>query len=50
MKVLAEEKTDEEIAHARAEDMLTSYFRGLGDSELADAWDAARNSQGWWYA
>lgn len=47
LKILAEPRTDEEIAHARAEQCLIAY---VNDPEIEAAWNKACDVQGWWYA
>ena len=39
--------TDEDIAHARAEEALLAY---VNDPEITEAWNKARDEQNWWYA
>ena len=44
------EGSDEEIAHALAEDALCDLLRSVGFGEAADAFDAANERVGFWYA
>jgi hypothetical protein len=41
---------DQEIAHCEAENVLTEYLREIGHEAIADAFEAARDRVGFWYA
>lgn len=41
---------DQEVAHGEADDILCEYLRSIGESEVADAFDAASDEIGFWYA
>jgi len=41
---------DAEIVHFVAEEVLTEYLRYIGHNAVADAFDAARDRVGFWYA
>ena len=47
---LGEECGDPELSHARAEKNLASFLRDNGLADIADAFDDARERDGWWYA
>ena len=41
---------DTERDHGRADDILCEYLRSLGADEVVDAWKAAQDRCGFWYA
>ena len=43
-------KGDPEIAHGEADDLLIAFLRWSGHSNVADAWVAACDRVGFWYA
>ena len=42
--------SDNEIAHSVADAALLTYLEETGQKELADAWRAAEDRVGFWYA
>lgn len=43
--------SDQEVAHAEADDALLEYLRATGSPEVADAWDRCQTRVGgFWYA
>lgn len=45
-----DEGVDEEVAHSEAEKMLMAFLRGNGFGKVAEAYEAARDRVGFWYA
>jgi hypothetical protein len=41
---------DPEGMHSHAEKLLCAYLRSVGLFQVADAWENAKDVQGWWYA
>ena len=41
---------DEEVAHGEAEQILMAFLRGNDFAKVADAFEAARDRVGFWYA
>lgn len=41
---------DPESAHSRADAILSNYVRAIGEVAIADAFEAARERVGFWYA
>jgi hypothetical protein len=42
--------SDEEAAHGTADDLLIEFLREIGYEDVADAYEAARDRVGFWYA
>lgn len=45
-----DDTADQEAAHSQCEALLMSFLRGNGYGKVAEAYEAARDRVGFWYA
>lgn len=45
-----DDTADQEAAHTQCEDLLMSFLRGNDFGKVAEAYEAARDRVGFWYA
>ena len=43
-------RTDPEVAHVVADDILLEFLRANNNGQVADAWEIAKDRVGFWYS